>query len=80
MYVGRDLKRASFNHLQTLSFSYFNQNSVGYIHARVMSDTNRIGSIVAWGLMDTVWNLSYLVGVSWSCSSSTGAWRCGWWR
>ncbi len=63
MYVGRDLKRASFNHLQTLSFSYFNQNSVGYVHARVMSDTNRIGSIVAWGLMDTVWNLSYLLGV-----------------
>lgn len=63
MYVGRDLKRASFNHLQTLSFSYFNQNSVGYIHARVMSDTNRIGSIVAWGLMDMEWNLSYLVGV-----------------
>ena len=27
--VGRDLKRESFNHLQTLSFSYFNQNSVG---------------------------------------------------
>ena len=63
MYVGRDLKRASFNHLQTLSFSYFNQNSVGYIHARVMSDTNRIGSILAWGLMDVVWNASYLIGV-----------------
>lgn len=63
MYVGRDLKRACFNHLQTLSFSYFNQNSVGYIHARVMSDTNRIGSIVAWGLMDIVWNASYLIGV-----------------
>ena len=26
MYVGRDLKRISFNHLQTLSFSYFSQN------------------------------------------------------
>ena len=63
MYVGRDLKRASFNHLQTLSFSYFNQNSVGYIHARVMSDTNRIGSILAWGLMDVVCNSSYLIGV-----------------
>ena len=46
MYVGRDMKRASFNHLQTLAFSYYNQNSVGYIHARVMSDTNRIGSLV----------------------------------
>ena len=63
MYVGRDLKRASFNPLQTLSFSYFNQNSVGYIHARVMSDTNRIGSILAWGLMDVVCNASYLIGV-----------------
>jgi ATP-binding cassette subfamily B protein len=62
MYVGRDMKRASFNHLQTLSFSYYNQNSVGYIHARVMSDTGRIGGLVSWSLMDGVWNLSYLVG------------------
>ena len=44
MYVGRDMKQSSFDHLQTLSFSYFNQNSVGYVHARVMSDTDRIGS------------------------------------
>ena len=62
MYVGRDMKRASFNHLQMLAFSYFNKNSVGYIHARVMSDTNRIGSLVSWGLMDGVWNISYIVG------------------
>ena len=62
MYVGRDMKRESFNHLQTLAFSYYNQNSVGYIHARVMSDTNRIGSLVSWGLMDAVWNLSYIAG------------------
>ena len=46
MYMGRDLKQKSFDHLQTLSFSYFNQNSVGYIHSRVMSDTGRIGSLV----------------------------------
>ena len=62
MYVGRDMKRESFNHLQTLAFSYYNQNSVGYIHARVLSDTNRIASLVSWGLMDGVWNLSYIVG------------------
>lgn len=62
MYVGRDMKRESFNHLQTLAFSYFNQNSVGYIHARVMSDTNRIGSLVSWGLMDGVWHLGYVAG------------------
>ena len=60
--VNRDLRNAAFSHLQTLSFSYFNQNSVGYIHARVMSDTSRIGSLVSWTLMDAVWHLSYLVG------------------
>ena len=62
MYVGRDMKRAAFDHLQTLSFSYYNQNSVGYIHSRVMSDTSRIGGLVSWSLMDGVWNLTYLVG------------------
>ena len=40
--IDRDLRNAVFAHLQTLSFSYFNQNSVGYIHARLMSDTSRI--------------------------------------
>ncbi len=60
--VNRDLRNAGFNHLQTLSFSYFNQNSVGYIHARIMSDTSRIGSLVSWSLMDSIWHLSYLVG------------------
>lgn len=59
--VGRDLKRAAFNHLQTLSFSYFNQNSVGYIHARVMSDTDRIASTLSWGLMEGVWYIAYLI-------------------
>lgn len=61
MYIGRDLKRASFDHLQTLSFSYFNQNSVGYIHARVMSDTDRIAGTLAWGVMEAVWYIAYLV-------------------
>ena len=60
--VNKDLRNAAFNHLQTLSFSYYNQNSVGYIHARIMSDTSRIGSLVSWTVMDCVWHISYLIG------------------
>ncbi|MBQ6647011.1 MAG: ABC transporter ATP-binding protein, partial [Clostridia bacterium] len=59
--LNRDLRQAAFTHLQTLSFSYFNQNSVGYIHARVLSDTSRIGSLASWTVMDGVWHTSYLV-------------------
>ncbi|MCR5556472.1 MAG: ABC transporter ATP-binding protein/permease [Butyrivibrio sp.] len=63
MYMDRDLRDAAFSHLQTLSFAYFNQNNVGYVHARVMSDTGKIGVMVAWRLMDIIWNGSYIVCV-----------------
>ena len=50
MNVGRDMKRAQFVHLQKLSFSYYNTTPVGYIHARVMSDTSdRIGDCLGAG-------------------------------
>ena len=58
---GCDLKRALFNHLQTLSLSYYNTTPVGYIIARVMSDSERIGTLVAWGLVDVLWGFSYIV-------------------
>ena len=63
MSTGRDLKRAAFVHLQTLSFSYYNTTPVGYILARVMSDTNKIAGMVAWGLVDVLWAFAYVVGV-----------------
>lgn len=59
--VDKDLRSASFNHLQELSFAFFNQNNVGYVHARVMSDTGKIGEMVSWRMMDIVWSGSYLV-------------------
>ena len=62
MKVNRELRQTGFRHLQTLSFSYFNQNSVGYIHARLMSDTGRIGGLVSWSLIDCTWRIAYLVG------------------
>ena len=61
MHVDRDLRNLAFSHLQTLSFSYFNRNSVGYIHARVMSDTGKIGEMVSWRMMDCIWNGSYIL-------------------
>lgn len=62
MNIGHDMKQTCFDHLQTLSFSYFNQNSVGYVHSRIMSDTARIGELVSWVMMDSVWHVAYMVG------------------
>lgn len=63
MNIGKDLKRSTFMHLQKLSFSYYNTTPVGYIIARVMSDTNKIGSMIAWGLVDLFWSITYVLGV-----------------
>ena len=63
MNMGRDMKRAEFEHLQRLSFSYYNTTPVGYIHSRVMSDTNRIAGQIAWGLSDLLWCSIYVVFV-----------------
>ena len=62
VWLSRDMRNKAFEHLQTLSFSYFNQNSVGYIHARLISDTGRIGTLFSWTLIDGVWHMTYLAG------------------
>lgn len=63
MYMDRDLRNKAFSHLQELSLSYYNQNSVGYIHARVISDSGKIGEMLSWKAMDLVWFGSYIVFV-----------------
>lgn len=63
MKTNRDMKRACFVHLQTLSFSFYNVTPIGYLIARVMSDTGRIAEMLAWGLMDVMWSLVYVLGV-----------------
>ncbi|HET6487332.1 MAG TPA: ABC transporter ATP-binding protein, partial [Spirochaetia bacterium] len=41
-----------------LSFSYFDRTPVGWIMARVTSDSGRIAGLITWGLIDVCWALS----------------------
>ncbi len=63
MFLGRDMKRALFVHLQELSFNYYNATPVGYMMARTMSDTSKIASMAAWSLVDIFWSGLYVLGV-----------------
>jgi ATP-binding cassette subfamily B protein len=53
--VQYDLRKKMFNHLQDLSFSYFDRTPVGWIMSRVTSDSERIARLVTWGLLDITW-------------------------
>lgn len=62
MYLGRDLRRDLFRHLQELSLSYYNVTPVGYPLTRLTGDTFRIGGMVAWGFQNISECLFYIIG------------------
>jgi len=55
--VQYDLRKKLFDHLQELSFSYFDRTPVGWIMSRVTSDTGRVGELVSWGMLDMTWGI-----------------------
>jgi ATP-binding cassette subfamily B protein len=56
-----DLRKKMFEHLQTLSFAYFDRTPVGWIMSRVTSDTERIAWLMTWGLLDMTWATMNLI-------------------
>jgi ATP-binding cassette, subfamily B, bacterial len=59
--VQYDLRKMLFNHLQDLSLSYYAQNAVGRLIARVTSDTGRVSELVTWGIVDSTWALMNII-------------------
>ncbi len=53
--VRYDLRKNMFNHLQELSLSYFSQTPIGWIMARLTSDTERLSDLMTWGILDSTW-------------------------
>ncbi|MHA2283993.1 MAG: ABC transporter ATP-binding protein [Promethearchaeota archaeon] len=48
-YILFDLRRQMFEHIQDLSFSYFDKTPVGWMMARVISDAISVSSSMIWG-------------------------------
>jgi ATP-binding cassette subfamily B protein len=58
-----NLRRRMFEHLQDLSLSYYDRTPVGWMMARVGSDTERMTGLVTWGLLDITWAV-FAIGFS----------------
>ena len=57
-----EIRQETFEKLQNLSFSYYDKTSVGYIMARVLSDTSRLSEMIAWSIVDILLSLTFIVG------------------
>lgn len=58
-----DLRQQLFNHLQTLTFRFFDGRPAGKIMSRITNDTNAIGELINGGLITIVMEFTHLVGI-----------------
>lgn len=57
----KGLTKETFAKVQNQPFSFFDRSSVGWLMARISSDTSRLGEIISWGLIDIVYAIFKLV-------------------
>ncbi|HHY82499.1 MAG TPA: ABC transporter ATP-binding protein [Clostridiales bacterium] len=58
-----DIRKTGFKRLQELSFSYYDKTPVGWIMARMTSDSQRLGESISWGLVDLTWGFAMMTGI-----------------
>jgi len=59
--IAHDVRRDCFDHLQELSFSYFDQRPVGWILARITSDSVLVSRSLSWVTVDLIDGIGKLV-------------------
>jgi ATP-binding cassette subfamily B protein len=64
MGICYDIRKHGFKRLQELSFSYYDKTAVGWLMARMTSDTSRLADTIAWGMVDFVWGTTMMIGIA----------------
>lgn len=59
-YVMYDLRKAMFNRLQRLSFSFYDRSASGWLLTRLTSDTDRVAEVISWGVLEAVWGTTMI--------------------
>ncbi|MBN2876786.1 MAG: ABC transporter ATP-binding protein [Bacilli bacterium] len=55
------IRENAFYHLQELPFSYYDRTRVGWIMARMTSDSRNLSELLSWGLIDITWGVFLMV-------------------
>jgi ATP-binding cassette subfamily B protein len=55
------LRKKAFKRLHELPFSYYDKTPVGWIMARMTSDSRRLSELLSWGLIDLSWGLLTMI-------------------
>lgn len=56
-----DIRKAAFAKLQTMPLAYYDQTPVGWLLARMTSDSRRLGETLSWNIVDLFWSLAMML-------------------
>lgn len=56
-----NLRVKVFNKYQLLSLSFYDTHAVGHLMARLSSDINKLSTVISWGLIDLLWQVSIFI-------------------
>ena len=62
--IAHDIREHGFENLQQLSFNFYDHRPVGWLMARMTSDSERLSNILAWGFLDLVWGATMMLGIA----------------
>lgn len=63
-YITKDLKLDLFNHIQSLSYSFFDKKNTGELMSRIDSDVDRIWETIGFGFAFAIQNVLYFIFAS----------------
>ena len=61
MKIAYDIRQDAYRKLQEQSFAYYDNTSVGYLLARMVSDIANLSDLIAWSVVDVVWAGFYIL-------------------
>ena len=61
--VSHDIRKAAFEKLQVLPFSFYDRKAVGWLMARLTSDCSNLSRVMGWALLDIAWGTSVIAMV-----------------
>ena len=62
--VSYDIRKAAFDKLQQLSFSFYDRKAVGWLMARLTSDVGSLSRVLGWALLDLVYGSIVLISIA----------------
>ncbi len=63
-HISHDIKRDCFKRLQELEFAFYDAQPTGWLISRLTADCDRLSRILAWGFLDLVWGVFYVLAMS----------------